>query len=154
MTPLVTVLGASGFLGSAITRELAGHPILLRAVARRPVALPDHAVADIDVREADLVTADIADIVADADAVIHLVTHNDGGSWRVTEGDLAPPLSGRTPGRTCSYVGDRRGTNAFVVIAGHEDNAIETAIAHSDGYLVVRKEGLAGDIVEVHRDGQ
>jgi hypothetical protein len=47
-----------------------------------------------------------------------------------------------------------RETNAFVVIAGHEDNAIETAIAHSEGYLVVRKEGLAGDIVEVHRDGQ
>jgi nucleoside-diphosphate-sugar epimerase len=89
--PLVTVLGASGFLGSAVTRELAGHPIRLRAVARRaavvPAVVPDDAVADLDVREADLVTADLADLVAGADTVIHLVTHNDGGSWRVAEGD-------------------------------------------------------------------
>jgi len=146
-----------------------------------------------------------------------------GAKLGLTEGDLAPPPSGRTPGRTCFYVGDRSGnqmvlgpetrearaarnelmfravneqivqlterfraqlreidiicecadvsctgairinleeyeaidraTNAFVVIAGHEDADIEAVIAQTDGYFVVRKHGLAGDIVEDRRDG-
>lgn len=32
---LITVLGASGFIGSAVTRALAQQPIRLRALARR-----------------------------------------------------------------------------------------------------------------------
>ncbi|MFF7788120.1 NAD-dependent epimerase/dehydratase family protein [Streptomyces sp. NPDC007991] len=34
--PRIAVLGASGFIGSAISAELAERPVRLRTVARRP----------------------------------------------------------------------------------------------------------------------
>ena len=81
MTSLVTVLGASGFVGSAVTAELARRPIRLRAVARGPVRLPDDARAEIEVRTADLTAAGQLDsAIAGADAVIHLVMNSAG--WR------------------------------------------------------------------------
>jgi len=84
--PLVTVLGASGFVGSAVTTALAGRPIRLRAVARRPVAVPEGCQADIDVRTADLtVTRQLADAIAGSDAVLHLVVNSAG--WRDADRD-------------------------------------------------------------------
>lgn len=89
--PLITVLGASGLLGTAITRELSSRPVRLRLVGRRPTAVPAGHRADIDVRTADLTEAGaVAAAVDGADVVIHLVAHIAGpGSWRVSATDDA-----------------------------------------------------------------
>lgn len=87
--PLITVLGSSGLLGTAITRELAGRPVRLRLAGRRPTTVPAGARADVEVRTVDL-TEDgaVADAVEGADAVIHLVAHIAGAStWRVSSDD-------------------------------------------------------------------
>ncbi|MGW0931054.1 NAD-dependent epimerase/dehydratase family protein [Streptomyces sp. NPDC002644] len=87
--PLVVVLGASGFIGSPLCRALARRPVRLRLVARRETPVPDGAVADVEVRTADLAAPGaIADAVAGADAVFHLVAATEAG-WRVAEGDTA-----------------------------------------------------------------
>jgi nucleoside-diphosphate-sugar epimerase len=85
----VVLLGASGFLGSALLAQLAERPVTLRAVARRPAALPPSGAGRTQIRTADLTDRDaLASVVADADAVIHLVTHRDSkGSWRTQDGD-------------------------------------------------------------------
>lgn len=83
--PLITVLGASGFVGSAVTRALAHRPIRLRAVARRPSALPP-GPAETTVVTADLTDrAALAEAVAGSDAVVHLLLA-DGG-WRAAESE-------------------------------------------------------------------
>ncbi|QNP67937.1 NAD-dependent epimerase/dehydratase family protein (plasmid) [Streptomyces genisteinicus] len=83
------VLGASGFIGSPLTRALAGRPVRLRLVARRPAPVPDGAVADVEVRTDDLAAPGaIARAVEGADAVFHLVAATESG-WRVAEGDAA-----------------------------------------------------------------
>ncbi|GAA2961915.1 NAD-dependent epimerase/dehydratase family protein [Actinokineospora diospyrosa] len=81
----VVVLGASGFIGTGIVRALAARQIQLRLVARRPTPVPGDSVAEVEVRAADLRDG-VADHVADADAVVHLVAYTDGG-WRVADGD-------------------------------------------------------------------
>ncbi|OKH96180.1 NAD-dependent epimerase/dehydratase family protein [Streptomyces uncialis] len=84
--PLVTVLGASGYLGSVLTALLADLPVRLRAVARRPSPVPARTTADVEVRTADLTDAtSLAAAVADADVVLHLSKHS--GGWRDAEGN-------------------------------------------------------------------
>ncbi|CAM3524087.1 NAD(P)-dependent oxidoreductase [Kibdelosporangium persicum] len=85
----VVVLGASGLLGTAVTRELAGLPIELRVVGRRLTNVPERPVADVEVRTADLTEPhELARAVAGADAIIHLVAHIAGpATWRVSAGD-------------------------------------------------------------------
>ncbi|SEP52384.1 NAD-dependent epimerase/dehydratase family protein [Amycolatopsis saalfeldensis] len=79
--PRVTVLGASGFVGSAVTAALARRDIRLRLVARRPAAGPAGAVAKIETCTADLTAPGaVAAAVEGADAVINLVLHESG--WR------------------------------------------------------------------------
>ncbi|MFE6690673.1 NAD-dependent epimerase/dehydratase family protein [Streptomyces sp. NPDC057743] len=87
--PLITVLGASGLLGTAVSRELASRPVRLRLVGRRPVTLPPHPAARIEQRRVDLTEPGaVADAIADADVVVHLVAHISGsGTWRVADGD-------------------------------------------------------------------
>ncbi|QFU89741.1 NAD(P)-dependent oxidoreductase [Amycolatopsis sp. YIM 10] len=89
--PLVTVLGASGFVGTAVVREFAAHPVRLRLVSRRPAAVPANAVAEAEVCTADLTRPGaIAAAVRGSDVVIQLVAYINGPStWRVEEGDKA-----------------------------------------------------------------
>ncbi|GAA0532579.1 NAD-dependent dehydratase [Saccharopolyspora subtropica] len=82
--PLVTILGSSGFVGSAIVAALSDRPIRLRVVARRPTPVPPHARARIEVRTADLTEpVDLRGVLAGSDAVIHLV--KDSAGWRGVE---------------------------------------------------------------------
>lgn len=83
----ITVLGASGFVGSAVTRALARQPIRLRAVSRRPVAPPE-GQAETTVVTADLTDrAALAEAIAGSDAIVYLLLA-DGG-WRVAETEEA-----------------------------------------------------------------
>lgn len=88
--PRVAVLGASGFLGSAVAAMLARRHLRLRLVARRPSAVPAGAVADVEVCEADLTdTASLAAAVGDVDAIVHLVCHRSGArAWRTDDDPL------------------------------------------------------------------
>ncbi|ALG09447.1 NAD-dependent epimerase/dehydratase family protein [Kibdelosporangium phytohabitans] len=85
----VVVLGASGLLGTAVTRELAGLPVDLRVVGRRLTSVPERPVADVEVRTADLTEPhELARAIAGADAIVHLVAHIAGpATWRVSAGD-------------------------------------------------------------------
>jgi nucleoside-diphosphate-sugar epimerase len=88
---LVVVLGASGLVGTALTRELAARPGRLRVVARRGALVPTIRRAEVEVRRADLTEpGEIERAVADADVVVHLVAHTTGaGEWRSAENDGA-----------------------------------------------------------------
>ncbi|MFF0478787.1 NAD-dependent epimerase/dehydratase family protein [Streptomyces sp. NPDC004284] len=87
--PLIVVLGAAGFVGSAIFRELAQHPVRVRAVSRRKVPVPDGARADIEVLSTDLTEpGQMAAAVAGADVVIHSLAYIAGAStWRIADDD-------------------------------------------------------------------
>lgn len=85
--PLVVLLGASGFIGSAVAAELARLPVRLRLVARRRSTVPADPVAEIQVQRRDLsLPGETAKAVEDADAVLHLVAHTGGEkSWRAAD---------------------------------------------------------------------
>lgn len=77
----MSVLGASGYLGSVVVARLAQLPVRLRAVSRRRGPVPDQTVADVEVCPADLTDSRcLADAVADADVILHLGKHS--GGWR------------------------------------------------------------------------
>lgn len=80
--PLVTVLGASGFVGSAVVAALASRDVRVRAVSRsRPCTPSAAAVASFEAYEADLTEpGNLADAVAGSDAVLYLIGHPAG--WR------------------------------------------------------------------------
>ncbi|MEU0229019.1 NAD-dependent epimerase/dehydratase [Streptomyces sp. NPDC006284] len=85
--PLITVVGASGFIGSALVAELARMPVRLRAVARRETPVPADARAAVEVRRADLARrGEVGAAVEGADAVVHLAAHIGGArSWRAAD---------------------------------------------------------------------
>ncbi|MEV4314198.1 NAD-dependent epimerase/dehydratase family protein [Actinocrispum sp. NPDC049592] len=80
MLPVVAVLGASGFVGSAVVAELARSPVRVRAVSRSA----GFALSGIDVRQVDLSEpGSVATAVEGADIVLHLAAHISGEqSWR------------------------------------------------------------------------
>ncbi|WP_245193301.1 NAD-dependent epimerase/dehydratase family protein [Amycolatopsis alba] len=81
--PLVVVLGASGYIGSAVTARLADRPIRLRVVTRRPDPVRVGGRARIEVCAADLTDpAGLAAAVADAEVIVHLVLYTGGKTWR------------------------------------------------------------------------
>ncbi|WP_282685750.1 MULTISPECIES: NAD-dependent epimerase/dehydratase family protein [unclassified Streptomyces] len=87
--PLVVVLGASGYIGSAVVAQFARRPVRLRLVGREaPHPLPD-APAWTETCAADLTRPDEARrAVAGADVVLHLVARLGAGlAWRVAEED-------------------------------------------------------------------
>ncbi|MFF8916062.1 NAD-dependent epimerase/dehydratase family protein [Streptomyces sp. NPDC015032] len=88
--PLVVLLGASGLLGTAVTRELASRRLRLRLVGRRPIAVPERHRAEVEIRRVDLTTPGaVAEAVEGADAVLHLVAHVVGAAtWRVSSDDV------------------------------------------------------------------
>ncbi|MFD7458626.1 MULTISPECIES: NAD-dependent epimerase/dehydratase family protein [unclassified Streptomyces] len=74
MRPLITVLGASGFIGSSVVAALAGRGARVRPVGRRQ--------ADLSVPGA------LAAAVTGSDVIVHLVAHTAGtGNWRNPEAD-------------------------------------------------------------------
>ncbi|MDA3645745.1 NAD-dependent epimerase/dehydratase [Saccharopolyspora indica] len=82
--PLVTVLGASGLVGSAVTAAFAARRVRLRAVARRRSVVAGTGPAEVQVRKADLTDrGELAAAVEDADVIVHLVKHTAG--WRTAE---------------------------------------------------------------------
>ncbi|MFD0267522.1 NAD-dependent epimerase/dehydratase [Streptomyces sp. NPDC127106] len=86
----VVVLGASGFIGSAVVRALADTPgVRVRAVSRRPVPLPDRLAVRVEVVTADLTEPGaLARAVAGADAVLPFTARIRGASgWRLSEDD-------------------------------------------------------------------
>ncbi|MCP3759038.1 NAD-dependent epimerase/dehydratase family protein [Streptomyces sp. TBY4] len=86
----VVVLGASGFLGSAVVRALAADPgVRVRAVSRRPVELPGDLAGRVEVVAADLARGDaLARAVAGADAVLPFAARIRGASgWRLSPDD-------------------------------------------------------------------
>ncbi|MET9232609.1 NAD-dependent epimerase/dehydratase family protein [Lentzea sp. NPDC003310] len=79
----ITVLGATGFIGSAVLKTLARRDIHLRAVARKPAEVPP-GPARVEVVTADLTErAALAEAVEGSDAVVYLLL-GDGG-WRAAE---------------------------------------------------------------------
>ncbi|MFC4374187.1 NAD-dependent epimerase/dehydratase family protein [Nocardia halotolerans] len=118
--PLVTVLGATGFVGSAVVRELAMRPIRLRAVARHPAPVPTGTTATIEVCEHDLTAPGaVTEVVADADIVVHCVAYIAGAStWRITEGDNAAERVNVGIAEELANALGRRTTPTDVVFAG------------------------------------
>ncbi|MDX3660818.1 NAD-dependent epimerase/dehydratase family protein [Streptomyces sp. ID05-26A] len=79
----ITVLGATGFIGSAVLKTLARQDVHLRAVARKPAEVPD-GPALVEVVTADLTDREaLANAVEGSDAVVYLLL-GDGG-WRAAE---------------------------------------------------------------------
>jgi nucleoside-diphosphate-sugar epimerase len=118
--PLVTVLGASGFVGSEVIDLLAHRPIRLRAVARRMAKVPHDARADIEVRTTDLTEpGELAHAVSGAHAVIHLLAHrDDAGDWRVSEATVAERTNVTTVRDLVSVFAAAGGPPPVVLFAG------------------------------------
>jgi nucleoside-diphosphate-sugar epimerase len=134
----VVVLGAGGYLGATLVAHLArrGTPVL--AVGRRPLraAGPHVRTAVADATDPD----DLARLVADAAAVVHLVAHLvPGRSWRVDDGDpdgdtgtvvarhLVAALAGRPVPVVCASTVGIAGCPARVRVDGSEPDDPVTA---------------------------
>lgn len=119
---LVVVLGATGFVGTAVAARLVDRPVRLRLVGRRTAPVPAGGIADVEVVTADLTAPGaVAAAVAGADAVVHLVAHIAGEStWRVQAGDtVAHRVNvGSVAELVAALDADRRPVPPAVVFAG------------------------------------
>lgn len=86
--PVVTVLGGTGFIGSAVAAELARAGLRVRRVGRRST---EPSVGSIETVRADLTEPGVVrHAVKGSDAVVHLAGHTDAVTgWRVA-GDPSP----------------------------------------------------------------
>jgi nucleoside-diphosphate-sugar epimerase len=133
--PLVTVLGASGFVGTAVSREFARRPVRLRLVARRRSPVPEGAVADIEVRTADLTEpASLADAVEGSDVVIHLLAHMSSDvNWRGADSAAERVNVGTMRGLTEVLRPGADGRPATVIYAGTASQVGLSAATRVDG---------------------
>ncbi|TCP53439.1 reductase VcaE [Tamaricihabitans halophyticus] len=77
----VTVLGAGGFLGSAVTRMLLDQQIRLKLIARRPLELPADAAADVSVHVLDATDPDaLAPVLLGSDVILFMI--RPSWDWR------------------------------------------------------------------------
>ncbi|ANN20060.1 oxidoreductase [Amycolatopsis orientalis] len=112
----ITVLGASGFVGSAVTRALVRQPIRLRAVARGRFT-PPSGRAETTVVAVDLTDrAALAEAVAGSDAVVYLLLA-DGG-WRAAETTAAARVNVGVMRDLVEVIGSGGGTPPLVVYSG------------------------------------
>lgn len=81
---LTALLGASGFIGSAVLHKLLERPVRLRAVARDGTAGGTPLGARVEQRRIDLLEpGQVAAAIDGADVIVHLVAHAAAGStWR------------------------------------------------------------------------
>ncbi|MEE1798980.1 NAD-dependent epimerase/dehydratase [Streptomyces sp. JV176] len=139
MTPVPTIalLGATGFVGSAVLRELAARPVRIRAVSRRPAAVPPDARADIETRTADLTEpGETAAAVAGADEVVVATLYSSAtATWRITDGDTAAERVnvGLVRDLVDALAARRDGPPARVVFTGAASQVGPTAKAVLDG---------------------
>ncbi|MFE7133466.1 NAD-dependent epimerase/dehydratase family protein [Streptomyces sp. NPDC057638] len=133
--PRVTVLGASGFLGSTVTTLLARSPIALRLVARRPSAVPADAVAEVEVRAADLTDrAALAEAVADSDVIMHLVCHRSSAqAWRTGDDPVSERVNVGVARDLVEAVRAQGGPPPVCVFAGSTSQVGLAAAARVDG---------------------
>ncbi|WP_256104211.1 NAD(P)-dependent oxidoreductase [Streptomyces sp. ODS05-4] len=140
--PLVVVLGASGFLGSAVVRALAAGPARVRAVARREPDVPD----DVEVHVTDLARpGSVAEAVAGCDAVLPFAAHIRGPSgWRIQEGDeTAERLHVGLVRELVDALRDRAGgPPPVVVFPGSNTQVGRVAAERVDGSEEDRPEGV------------
>lgn len=114
------MLGASGFLGSALLGALCGRAVEVRAVSRRAVAVPTAAAEGHEHRHvrADLCEPGaVAEAVDGADVVVNLVAALDGGrSWRVgVDDDVAERTNVGVNAAIVAAAGRRGGPRPVVV---------------------------------------
>ncbi|MBR8743448.1 NAD(P)-dependent oxidoreductase [Nocardiopsis sp. MG754419] len=128
--PLVTVLGAGGFLGTAITAELSRSAYRVRAVSRRSVPAPPGT---------ETLLADLTDpgaverAVSGSDAVIHLVAHRTSGkSWRVGDDAHTRRVNVGLLSEVTRALG-REGRRPTVVFAGSTSQAGRYGVGTIDG---------------------
>lgn len=121
-TPLVTILGATGLVGSTVLALLSEREVRIRAVARRPAPVPKRARADIETRQADVTDhAQLEAAVAGSDAVLYLVGHiaGDAEGWRHGEGTGARYRSNVGSVRALvASLGDGAAGRPVVIFAG------------------------------------
>ncbi|MFB7507874.1 NAD-dependent epimerase/dehydratase family protein [Streptomyces broussonetiae] len=143
--PLVAVLGASGFLGAAVTAELTRLPVRLRLVSRErrlPVPTAEVRLADLTAPQA------VREALDGADAVIHLAAHlSDERSWRAP-GSESEQLS---TGLLDTLVRSVRGRPPIVVFASTVQASAPPGLPRND---YVRQKIAAEELLaEATRDG-
>ncbi|MEV6718298.1 NAD-dependent epimerase/dehydratase family protein [Lentzea sp. NPDC051208] len=112
----ITVLGATGFIGSAVLKTLARQEIRLRAVARKPAEVPP-GPAEVEVVTADLTgRAELAHAVEGSDAVVYLLL-GDGG-WRAAEEGSAERVNVGVMQDLLDVLGRDDGVRPVVVYGG------------------------------------
>ncbi|EMF01552.1 NAD-dependent epimerase/dehydratase [Streptomyces mobaraensis NBRC 13819 = DSM 40847] len=134
--PLVTVLGASGFIGSAVAAEFVRRPVRLRLVTRGhrpPAAVAD--AKDVELRTADATDpAALAAAVDGSDVVVHLLADLSGDiNWRG-----ADPVAERVNVGTMRHLTDvlrpgPGGRPVTVIYAGAASQVGLTAAPRIDG---------------------